>query len=43
MVLNSPNGKSIQQIYGRVKDDIVDRAFYSGERINIENVLKSSV
>jgi hypothetical protein len=36
IVLKSANGKSIQQIYGRVKDDIVNRTFYPGERINIE-------
>ena len=36
MVLKSANEKSIQQIYGRVKIEIVNRAFYPGERINIE-------
>ena len=36
MVLKSANEKSIQQIYGRVKVEIVNRAFYPGERINIE-------
>ncbi len=36
MVLKSANEKSIQQIYGRVKTEILNRGFYPGERINIE-------
>lgn len=36
MVLKSANEKSIQQIYGRVKIEILNRGFYPGERINIE-------
>lgn len=36
MVLKSANEKSIQQIYSRVKVEILNRGFYPGERINIE-------
>ena len=36
MVLESANKKHIQHIYDRVKVDVVNRAFYPGERINIE-------
>lgn len=38
MVLKSANDKSIQQIYVRVKLEIVNRTFYPGERINIEKL-----